>query len=158
MAGRTKDKRILVGEQLEKIDVMGQESEKAAVKWVQEEGENVKKKDMKFEADEMQSLSELSKRRFADYKERLGKTVQSVIINALDLPVGWQAHPFQDDKGVGIILWDKLNNKNYVRAFKPCNIPKFDLNAVSKICLQAQEFLDHQANLQNSIILPNSHN
>lgn len=148
---------IKLHEELEKLDEMGQESEIKAAKAVIEAGKETKKEDDKFEEDKLSLLEKKSKFQFKPYKHELAEVTAEVMRRREVCPPGYLWDSWANDQGVGLTILTPDKEK-YVRAFKPINIPKYDLNACVVLCAQAENLIDRlEAHTHREIILPNGH-
>jgi len=134
-----KTKKVL--EEIEKLDVIGQESEKKAVPHVREYTKERKMENDKIEEDYLVDLDRKSRFKFKNYKQRLVDIISEVMINRVDVPKGWEWNVWTNTKGIGISIKYKQSGWNH-RAFAPCNDPKFDLEAASVLCEWAQNWFD----------------
>lgn len=145
-----------VGEILEKVDAMGQDSEIKAAKWVKEQNKIDEAQEEKYKNEKTETLERKSRYSFSNYKQYLADIITDIIKNNLGVVRGWTYRSFYSEKGVGLVL---LNGKRkFVKAFMPINIPKYDLNACAILCLEAENTIDkieeEKKKTVSGIILP----
>jgi len=150
-----KDLNRKLDEETEKIEVMGQESETKAVKWVQEVQKEEDKKLDDAQATAREILENSRKKRFI-YHEALLKELQR---QQRDNPIPpnfiWGATMNEQ----GIILWFKDPDGNAAQvAMKPSGEPLYDLNWIERRVHDTLVIMDkiekNRETPANGIILP----
>ena len=137
---RAKDNKETL-ETLDRLKVTGQESDKKAIKWVQEEVKEDKKKDYNMEMTEVEWL--YSKRRYADedYLEALGSMLYHKL-KAAELPFGYKTHVEVDGRNIAAFVTDRFGRK-YAKGFRACGEVKYDHFAVNQMVIEAENTTDH---------------
>lgn len=126
---------------------MGQESEKKAVKYVQEFGKLTEKKNKKKEEDALADLD--GKRKYElTYKEAVLRYLHEML-RELSFPKLWQWGVWYDGRGIRLTIIDKKGLK-YKRAFTPSHDPKYDLHACYRFARWAEEIVDIQEGVKNT--------
>ena len=145
-----------IGEQTEKLEAMGQESDRKAAKWVKEVGKEERKKEQDRQ-DVVMEILDKSKKHILTYKEQLMKEmIHEMKYWDDDLPTGYNWAPQSTDKG--IVLWIRNPKKEYfAKGIKLSGEPKYDLNAIARIIVGAVKEMEKQSTpvTQGGIILPN---
>jgi hypothetical protein len=148
-------------EESEKVEVMGQESDTKAVKWVQEENKEVEKKEVNAQAVARQILEDQKEKEF-NYRTALLKELlrqQSLY----DIPSGFKWGAKLDTKG--LVMWIKARDGNYAAVgLKISGKPMYDMNWIDRRLNDAiglMERLDknvatdiHEKKTPGGIILP----
>ncbi len=149
-------KKVKPADLNEELDATGQENETKAAKWVIEK-ENAREKEDKevFEA-EKEILGKKKKFKFMDYKRTLAQMTARAL-EETPLPEGWRSHVAITDKGIVTMIWAP-DGRNFVRAFSPVNVPRYDTVAIEKVLESAWVMVEKWANAQDKtngvIILP----
>ena len=120
----------------EEIDATGQDSEIKAAKWVKEKGKEVEIVEQDQKNHHLSDLEKKTHFKFEDYKRYLVNVMYTELLE-MAFPKSYQIRPFIDDKGVGVALRTP-DKRNFVRAFAPVNIPKYDLNAALELVYTAE--------------------
>lgn len=136
---RERELKKIAGEDSEKLEAMGQESEKAAAKWVMEEGEKERHEEAEQQAETEWTLND-HKDQVLTYKTLLVKELRRLMENWIDeLPEGWSWYAGYNEKG--IVLWLRDKDRNwYARGMKVSGLPKYDLNGIFKLMMKAIEY------------------
>lgn len=132
-------RKKIIGEEMEKLDAMGQENEHAAAHWVKEEAKKNEKDDLEKRAKEMQILDEQKKNRTI-YRQRLLSYFHDAVAE-IQFPVTYQWGVWFDGKGICIAIRDRLGGF-HKRAFSVSFDPKYDLYAIYSFCVWAEDVLD----------------
>jgi hypothetical protein len=152
---RHKELKKQVAEDAEKLEVLGQESDRKAAKWVQEVGKEERKKEEDRIADVMTKLDD-NKAHVVTYKELLMSEMRKEMTYwDEDLPTGFQWVAQSTDKG--IVLWIRNpKHEYYAKGIKPSGDPKVDLNAIARLIVTAVKEMTKQEEkkTENGIILP----
>lgn len=148
-------KKVAIAEEQEKIETLGQDSNKKAKKWVEEEIKEQDKQEKKHQDDAMEILTDARKKIFT-YKDALLKEMRREMINWLeDLPQGFTWHAMYTSKG--LVLWLR-NNKGewYAKGLKLSGEPKYDLNGIARLIVSAIKEANDQVKPKKTdgIILP----
>ena len=143
------------GEDKEKLEAMGQESEHKAKKWVQEVGKEEDKKEKK-RIDEVMTKLDASKSHVMTYKELLIEEMRKEMgYWDDDLPTGFNWLPQSTEKG--IVLWIRNPKREYyAKGIKLSGEPKYDLNAIARLIVGAVKEMEGQEpkKTENGIYLP----
>lgn len=131
-------KKMVAGEE-EKLDVLGQESEKKAKKWIIEEGKKTEKKEKEIE-DAWQDVLHASRKKKNTYYKKLMFRLYSMI-EEIEWPKVYEYGVWFDGKGILLAVKDKFG-KLWKKAFIPSFDPKFDLNACFRFAVWAEDVLD----------------
>jgi hypothetical protein len=134
-----KQRKRLIHEEVEKLEVLGQESEKKAKKWIIEEGKKSEKRGKEAEAAAMDILWSHKSERYA-YKRMLLNKLYSMIAE-IDWPYTYEYGVWFDGKGIVVAIKDRYG-KLHKRAFIPSHEPKYDLNACFRFSIWAENILD----------------
>ena len=129
-----KKRRKKVEEELERIDTVGQESEKKAVKWVKESAQIDANKEREVEATDLSVLNS-NKRTIITYKEELAKIIHRRM-EKNKWPPEYKFVVNSSPKGIGIFIRNK-SKKWFGRGMAITNEPILDLNAAAVLILQA---------------------
>lgn len=124
----------------ERIDILGQEDDDKAVKWVKENDKEVLAEVQKEEEILVDRLT--SKKTETSYKQILIAKYE-VEMKTYEIPIGfkWAVMPSKE----GIIVFFKSNTgKVYARGTKVCMIPKYDLNAMDRLLVRAFDAMQAQ--------------
>lgn len=153
----TEEKKRIIKQQQEEaiLDEMGQESEDKAAKVVIEQGKQQEQEEKKQESITLEKLQHLTKYAFKPYKHHLVEIIANLIRDRDSIPKGWLWEAWSNDKGVGLTIVS-YDNKKFVRAFAPVNIPQIDLKGVVALVLSAEETIYKKEQKQKSqtIIIP----
>lgn len=114
-------------EEEEKLDTLGQESEKSAVKPVQEEVKRIEQEEKEEEARKLETLTQLRKRKADAYKEALQHTLHDMVLG-IGMEKEWQWGVWFDGKGIMMVVVDPQKER-HVRAFFLTYEPQYDLHA-----------------------------
>lgn len=136
---KEKRKKKLLVEEMERLDVLGQENEHKAAKWVIEEGKRTEKEEKGKEAVRLTQLQD-NRRTIKGYKETL-MTQLFTVVEKIGWPQGYEYGVWFDGKGVILAIKDKYK-KLHKRAFKPTGDPKLDANASLIFAVWAEDILD----------------
>ena len=145
------DPTLKVDEENEKVEVMGQESETKAAKWVIEENREQEVKENEARA-AAQSILEEDKRKKFLYKATLVKEILRQQ-KTYDLPVGfkWGARPTEE----GVMVWFKdLEGNIAAVGMKPSGKPMYDLNWIDRRlndALNTMERIDYSKSVDISL-------
>jgi len=134
-----KQRKILIHEEVEKLDVLGQESEKKAKKWIIEEAKTSEQKEKEAGAAAMDILWTHKRERYTYRKLLLTKLYS--LLTEMDWPSIYEYGVWFDGKGVMASIKDKFG-KIHKRAFIPSYDPKYDLNACYRFSVWAEDILD----------------
>lgn len=132
-------KKIRIGEELEKVEAMGQESEKKGIKATQEvmkEKEKVEKK----KEEKILTLLDETRRKNLEYRKYLLWYLHEMVSD-IEWPKAYQWGVWFDGKGVILSIRDKFG-KIKKRAFKVTYIPKYDANICYRFAVWAEDVLD----------------
>lgn len=134
----------------EEIDVLGQENEEQAAKWVIEKGNEIEKKKESQYNDALTFFSEKNKR-FATYYEALARQLHYLLYHYVD----WAGYEFEKEstfssRGVGVMIKDP-DGDVYARGFKPNGDPKYDLHAIKVLIWQTENVVEEYAKKQSPI-------
>lgn len=142
-----------LAEEEEKLDVLGQESDHKAVKWIQEEGKKNQEEEKKKKDQITQVLKDLVPKKESSYIQTLVNNMYQALTE-VDWNYGWKYMSWFDGKGIRVIL--KHGEKNWQRAFKISYAPKYDLNAVARFAVWAEDTVAMNSTIikPGGIILP----
>lgn len=147
--------KLQFGGNQEKLEAMGQESEKKAAKWVQEEGRQEREAEQKIQDNATDALWS-SRKQVLTYKGRLVEEMQREMDNWADeLPEGFNWMPQSTQKG--IVLWIRNPQRDYyAKGLSLSYEPKYDLNGIARLIVRAVEEATKQATpkTDNGIITP----
>ena len=155
MAISRKNKKI--EEEKERLDVLGQESDKKAVKWVKEDAAGKKKTGVKNIGLDLEKLDSSRRGSYARYKSALGKIIYEKF-QKLSWPKGFRFGVFVTKKGIECHIYDPFKRK-FARGITPTYEPKFDLNAAQIMAVQADNtiaILMGEAQARAGHITPNT--
>ena len=136
-----KEAKKQLGEVLEKVDAMGQESELHAAKWVKEVGKQEEVEEKTEQDKLLEVLERKSRFAFSSYKQYLCQIMRDTMLNKTTLLGGWKYRTFFSDKGVGLMILSPEGRK-FAKGFAPVNEPNYDLHACVSICLEAENTVD----------------
>ena len=151
----TPRKKLL--EEVEKIEAMGQDSDKKAAGEVIKEYNRREKED---EEDEAQKLEVLTKKRrgprIFSYKEELAINLAN-FLKEESLPKGWWFEVNILDKGIGLRVGNYNTESQQTRKFKISGDPMYDLNACYLFAAWAGDLALKEAEKKtdSGIFLPN---
>ena len=131
------ERKLKLAEEVAILDEAGQESEKKAAKIIIEEGKKGLEEDKKFEVEKLENLQSKSRYQFLNYKHYLADIIGQIMRNRAICPKGWLWDAWANNEGVGLTIMS-LEKRKFVKAFKPVNIPKYDLNACAILCMEAE--------------------
>lgn len=150
-----------IGEDNERIEAMGQDSEVKAARWVKEDTLEELARQNQKRAVERELLEDARKKRFT-YWKRLCLVARSVMVE-FDIPRGftWGAALEQlDNAECALIIWfrDNRNHKASV-GMKITGEPKYDLNWLDRRIFDTLDQMDriedsYVAKTQSGILLP----
>lgn len=126
----------------EEIDVLGQENEEEASKWVIETLDGVEAGKKQEYDDALQAFSDKNKK-FRTYYEALARQLDYL----LKYKVDWLGHKFEYQatfnkaRGVGVMVKDPLG-RIFARGFKPSGEPKYDLHALKVLIYQTENVIE----------------
>lgn len=146
-------KSSTIGEQIEKIDVLGQENEKKAAKWVMKEGDQERKIEDRKENEELDKL-QTKKRKgqlFGYTDEIVAATTRRMF--EFEIPKGfyWQVYKTKNGRGIEIRYMTPMG-KVYARGMNVCFNPEYDVNWIIRTihkALDEMEALDEMINPQD---------
>jgi len=133
-----KRRKKQIAEEEERLDVIGQESDKKAIKWARED---VKEKETKKQSIENTELNLLDKAR--KRKTAYTKTLADILFKRLSkntYPQGYYFKVLISPQGLEVRLKDKQNNW-FGRGFNVIGIPEYDLNAAAVLVIQMDNTL-----------------
>jgi len=139
---KLEEKRLrkkLAHEEAEKLEVLGQSSEKKAKKWIIEEAKKSTEKEKKIEAATMDILW-TAKHQANAYRKMLMTRLYNMLTE-IDWPKTYEYGVWFDGKGIIVAVKDKFK-KVWKRAFMPTRKPKYDLAACFKFAVWAEDVLD----------------
>jgi hypothetical protein len=151
-----KQSKKAMEEEMEELAITGQESEKKAAKWVIEKGKEAQSEQKKEDTAQLEQLESKSRFKFEDYKRYLAGIMYKELFQT-KIPEKYSVRPFITDKGVGI-AFNTPENRRFVRAFAPVNVPTYDLNACMKLVYTAEDkinALEEEGKQGRDIIKPN---
>jgi hypothetical protein len=136
-----KSRSFKKGELEEQIDVLGQEDEAEAAKWVIKDLDAVELK-KKNEYDDTLQFFDDKKKTFRSYYEALANQVHILLENFVD----WHDLPYlrsvaHSMRGVGVVVQDP-EGKTFARGFKPMGEPKYDLHAIKVLIWQTENVVE----------------
>lgn len=135
---KLKEKNL--GDVAEEIDVMGQESEEVAAKWVKEVNKENDKIETNYNDDLSAFFDKAKHKTVKTYKELLAQLMYYTIRSQVDFPDGWKFYVGYSEKGVAVKIWhDKYGE--FGRGFNPIGDQKYDLNAVNILIHQLENTL-----------------
>ena len=146
-----------IAEEEERLDVIGQESDKRAIKWVQEEAKVAKTKGRKQIGLDQEKLDTSRKGSYLNYKKAFGKLIYDKFAK-LSWPKGFRYGIYITKKGIECHIYDPFKRK-FARGITPTYDPKYDLNAAQIMAVQADNtiaILTGEARARAGRITPNS--
>lgn len=123
------------------LEEAGQEDEKKAAKIILEKGKEDLAVDKKFEAENLDILEKKSRYQFLSYKHYLADIIGQIMRNRSICPSPWLWDAWANNEGVGLTIVSSEKRK-FIKAFKPVNIPRYDLNACAILCMEAENTID----------------
>ena len=128
-----------IGAANEYLDLVGQENEEKAAKWVIETQDQAKKVEDDIKNDQLQQLTDARKRKFEYLMAMVDISKQRFAM--IDWPSGskWEVGIKDDDK---LHLMFRVKNKVYGRGIKCTGIQHYDLNAINILAVQAENTID----------------
>ena len=136
-----RESKLRAEEEAHKIDVMGQENEKIAAKWVIEEGKE-KEKEEKREEDEALTRLTDAKKKILSYKELLVRELQrGLYLWNSELPKGWIWQGGSTSKGIVLFIRGPMGF-TYARGMKVSTLPYYDLNGLRKLMGEGLDFIE----------------
>jgi ribosomal protein S20 len=145
MGGRKKTKE----EAIEKLEALGQESDKKAAKWVIEEGKAYEKKSKEKETRILTQLND-ARHTVYSYKETLLRLLHEGILS-INMPKTYQWGVWFDGKGIVLSIKDKYG-VIHKRAFVPVHDPKYDFHMVDRYVIWAEDIYDM---VEGQLLVPN---
>lgn len=146
-----KESKIRAGKMAEELDVLGQDSEKGAVKWVQEKGKEEEKKVDRKKAELEWKLDE-SRKQVLTYGDLLLRELRIIMEDWEDQKtVGYKWAAVKDKKGICLWIRDYTGNY-YAKGIQISYIPKYDMNAIERLVVKACDFMDSMEKKKNPII------
>lgn len=137
-----KQTKTLIGEELDKLSVLGQESERKAAKWVKEEGKETREKEKKKTDNTLDTL---------DFKRKSLFTYEQVLLayihhemKTFDIPKGFHWHVKQTKQGM-LFIFVTPTGKAFARGTQISRNPTIDINAVTRFLFDAVDQMDHIA-------------
>jgi len=152
-----KNRKRQIEEEKERLDVLGQESDKKAVKWIKEEGKEADRKRRQKIGVDQEKLDTSRKGSYANYKRALGRLIYEKF-GKLTWPKGYRFGVFVTDKGIECHIYDPFKRK-FARGITPTYDPKYDLNAAQIMAVQADNtlaILMGEAKARAGFITPNT--
>lgn len=143
-----KNRKKKVAEEVERIETLGQESEKKAVKWVKENTKEIQAKEKEKEAGELSRLDS-KKKNIVSYKEELAKIIYDRLAKNL-WPKGYKYLVNTSPKGIGIFI-KNAQGKEYGRGMLVTFMPEYDLNAAVVLIIQADNTMAISDNLAKEV-------
>jgi len=125
-----------IGEAIDKLDAMGQPSEKEGIKWTKRFMDEFDKKEWEKNMlrEEVLKRKRLTKKR---YFEMLAGMANELFKES-EISGGWRGIVYFTQKGM-VMQIKSMMGRIFQRAFKPCGIPKIDLNAVYTLLGSAED-------------------
>jgi hypothetical protein len=150
------EKNKIIGEAVEKLDAMGQESDIKASKWVKEIGKEEDHADAEKEAIQLEKLDKSRKFTKQGYYQTMVKIMKELFLNEAEIPSGWTWEAWEGRGGVGLTLWTSPPVKILYKAFEPCGEPLYDLAFCGKIVRMAADYMDEYLDKKDEekIIVP----
>lgn len=133
-----KKRKKKIAEELEKIDTLGQDSEKKAVKWIKEVDKERIKEEKETESQEISSLTS-KKKQVVTYKEELARILYKRLVKNV-WPKGYRFIVNVTPKGLEVHIRNQ-KNKWYGKGISVTFMPEYDLNAAVILVLQADNTL-----------------
>jgi hypothetical protein len=134
-----KNQKHKVAEEEERLDILGQSSDRKAAKWIIEDAKEKEKDAQSERADSLTKLQD-KRKQVKGYKEILMTNLYQMV-DEIRWPKEYEYGVWYDGKGVILAIKDK-RRKLHKRAFKPCFIPKIDFAACQKFAVWAEDVLD----------------
>ena len=132
-------KKKLLGEHEKKIEILGQESESKAKKYVIEEAKEADKQEQK-KKDEGMNVLDNYRNQVQSYKFYLCKFLHDLIIE-VRFPITYRWGVWFDGKGIRVAVVDK-KGKKYKRAFRISYEPQYDINMCYQFAVWADDIYD----------------
>ncbi len=123
----------------EKLDAMGQESEKKAKKWIIENAKEDEKKEKKKQEDQLERLDFYRKKR-TEYQRFLLFMLHDMI-KEVGLPKSYQWGVWFDGKGIRVRVIDKVG-KSFQRAFYISYSPIHDTEICYQFAIWVEDIYD----------------
>lgn len=136
---KKKKRSTLIGEAEEKLDAMGQESEKKAVKWVKEAAQEKEQAQKKKEELDL-TLLDGTRKKHSIYRQYLIHLLHDMVMTT-ETAKHYTWGTWFDGKGIIIHVRDKYS-KSHVRAFSPSYSPEHDLFKVAQFARWAEDIYD----------------
>ncbi len=136
----SREKKIKLQEEAEKILEMGQESETKAAKSVIELSNQAEKKDFEEENKVLEILT--SKRRFSSnpYKTAIANYMNELLREEA-IPLGYHYMIQVLEKGVGLAVWNQKGTLKAARRLKVIGEPKYDKHAAMMFAYWAGDII-----------------
>lgn len=134
---REEEIRRLKNEEGDRLEVLGQESETKAAKWVKEDFKEREKKDIETENVGFSILESLRNNKLK-YNVFL-TTLLSRFIRDEDIPKKYTIDVLAND--IGVVL--SIRGTDYIGAFKSCGVPKFDFFAAKNKAITLGNTIAH---------------
>lgn len=153
-----RESKLRAEEEAEKIDIMGQENEKKAAKWVMENQKEEDKKETKEKADTLEKLTDARGKVFT-YKDALHQALQRELLSwSHQLPTGYRWQGGITEKGI-VLYISTPDNQWYARGMKPLGLPQYDLTCLTGLIIKALASIDELEErklkkTESGIILP----
>lgn len=136
---------------IEEIETLGQEDEKKAVKWVQEQGK-VGEEQVQEKKNKILDNLEKKKKTVYSYKDALFVELYRQMVSCYELlPMGFSWIPKRSDKGLELWIRDPHNNF-YAKGMYISNNPLYDLNCIERMIDQALVYMDKLEEQQALIV------
>lgn len=146
-----KESKKRAAETAEELEVLGQDNEVKAAKWVIEKGNKDRKKEDEKEAEVQWKLDDKKKQVFT-YTDLLLKELRQIMFDWEDQkPLGYKWAAVKDKKGLCLWIRD-ATGKYYAKGIKVSFLPKYDLNAISRMVARACDFMDSLEEKKNPVI------
>lgn len=127
-------------EDYERLDATGQEDEKKAVKWVQEDFKEDQTKQFKVEGNQVEWLERRRKRGDEDYLVGLASILWHQL-KAVSWPLGFHFKVELEGVRMKATITDNYG-REFAKGVKVCGDVKYDHHAVNKIAVEAENTLD----------------
>ena len=123
-------------EAIDKLDAMGQPSEKEGIKWTKRFMDEFDKKEFEKNMlrEEVLKKKRITKKRYFEMLTGMANE----LFKEMEIPSGWRGVVYFTEKGV-VMQIKSILGRVFQRAFKPCGTPKIDLNAVYTLLGSAED-------------------
>lgn len=142
--GRTKNLRQKIAEEIEAVDAVGQENEKQGIKAVQEVMKE-KEKEEKQREDRILNVLNSRKSSIRSYSGLLRDLLDG-LCHTVELPKGYDYRIKEDKNGIALII--KTPAGLFAKAFRPCGLEEYDLNAINTIVRDFEDTIDRVSGSQ----------